>query len=431
MAISLPSGWDYPAAIYYTKIQPQSDDSFGFCILPTPLNRPNMEILAKIFRTLKGIRLRNPAKNRVVVFDATGSEALEQIILRDIPYTVLHCRFEVFHLTPQILWRMVPNVLMNISWFLPRKCGSWLGQLYRTYLLACLQYAEPAVVLTFCDNSYAFQWLSRAHTGCAFLAVQNGLRYRYNVTTWLPAPPNPAAKISMPDFICFGEFEKDLYTRYGHKIDRYHCVGSIRGSFFRHELSGPRKPVEFDLCLLSEWTRDLVHKGYLPTFRKGTAFLEEFLARYIRERSSSLVVACRNDDPAEPAYFAEHFGPKTEIIRSDRKAMSTYYAMDKSRVVLTLCCTAGVEAMAWGQKVLFCNFGGDDNFDSPRQGLWSLTEPDYEKFKERLDLLIGMPEKRFCEETRGYARYLMNYLPDVPAHVYVRNLVLRHLKPEN
>ena len=107
--------------------------------------------------------------------------------------------------------------------------------------------------------------------------------------------------------------------------------------------------------------------------------------------------------------------------------MSTYFTMDRSVVVLSVYSTAVREAFGWGKKVLFCNFTGNEDYSSPRDGLWSLNEPDYEIFKDRLNYIYNMDMEKYIEMTRGYSKYLMNYDFKNPAHQVIRNMILKEL----
>ena len=116
------------------------------------------------------------------------------------------------------------------------------------------------------------------------------------------------------------------------------------------------------------------------------------------------------------------------FIPSDRQALSTYSAMDRSAVVVAFCSTAALEAFGWGKKVLFCNLFKDITQFLPEDGLWAVQEPDYEVFKTKLNRLRGIEEAEYREATKEYARYLMSYDFRMPAHKYIKDMLLRQLE---
>ena len=380
----------------------------------------------RLTELLKAVSFSSPPRCRVIVFDSTGAELLVRMSLEGFSHWVFPARFERFYFGLPILFRMVVNLFRHVGWMPPFTPTSLRGFLFRVYAKSCLEHSCPIVVVTFVENSYTFQWLSRACKGVRFIAVQNGMRLVDNVTTSLPLSPDPASVISLPDFLCFGEFERDLYLKYGHKIDRFHPVGSLRGGYYRNVLMSKKVPSPaFDICLVSEWDRSIMTGSYFPEFRKALRFLESFLKRYAQEQKVRVSIAGRHQDDSEAAEEEAYYRaliPEAEFIRCDRLRMSTYFAMDNSRVVLSVCCTAALEALGWGKKALFCNFTGLKSYDHPLPKGCLLSEPDYGLFKDSLDALIEIPDAEFLSVSSAAAAYRMNY-SGAPAHEYLRRML--------
>jgi len=375
------------------------------------------------------IRLHNPKKSDIVIFDLAGSDILQRTVLEDLDHTIIHARFERYHITPYILLYMLKNLnkinfLRGDGITLKRKVRFLAGQLYKIYLLSCIEHIRPKVVLTFIDNSYWFQAISRIYKKCEFYAIQNGVRSRYDVTEWLPAPPHPASTISMPNLVCFGTYEIELYKKYNHSISAFHPVGPLVGSYYKSELAKDNAMAEFDICLVSQWHDSIMSDQEYPEIKSGLVILDEYLSKYVNKTKASLCIALRSGDPRELQYFYGIYGDRATIIENDREAMSTYAAMDRGAMIVAFDSTAAREAFGWGKKVLFCNFSGDDNYDSPREGIWFISEKNYEKFREKLDYIRQVDEGQYQAEIKEYQRYLMNYNFELPAHVYIRNLVV-------
>jgi len=387
-----------------------------------------MNKLKHLLQLLSHVRLSSPARSDIVVFDEAGTFLLKQVVLKGLTYETLHSRFETLHLGLPVLWRILINALTDPAGFSPGNTTSFMGQVYRVYLLACLEITAPKIVLTLTDNSYTFQWLSRKYRTARFIGIQNGSRLVNTVTALLPKPPSPASVVSFPELVCFGQFEKDLYTGFGHKIDVFHMVGSLAGSYYKLELAKPDHAPLFDICILSEWESDMHTVSGLKYFYAGLTRLENFMTLYCKERKPRICIAARSQDPEEIAHFAGLF-PSAEIIPGNREKMSSYFAMDDSKVVISLCCTAAVEAFGWGKKILLCNLTGSDIYDFPKQGVWTFTEQVYEKFSDRLDRLLAMDDAEYRETSREAAGYLMNYDPKVPVHKYIRGLIDESLAP--
>ena len=303
-----------------------------------------------------------------------------------------------------------------------------VGRIRRLRLLWQVQQLKPDVVLTFVDNDYDFQWLSRC-CSAKFIAVQNGVRAPYDVSKWLPDFPHPAARISMPELVCFGAYEQDLYSRFGHAIDRYHRLGSIRAALYSAQRPA-RRERDYELCVISqrfegfEAPPDLIKE--LPETLEA---LYSATARYVEERGIRCSVALRSGSDEEEYYFRRMFGNGVALIRNDRRTYSTYAAVDRSNVAVALDSTVAWEMFGLGCKVLFCNFGPDANYDFPVDGVWALRQPaGFAEFAERLDVLRTMVVEEYLEASLDAREYVMHVDPVCPAHTALRAIIESQLR---
>ncbi len=380
------------------------------------------------------IKLKNPEKSQVVIFDHTGSEIIERMVLGGIDHKVLYARYELFYITPHILFLMLMNI-RHIQ-LIPRKGMSFernlikclrnlMGGLYRIYLLSCIQYIGPKVIVTYIDNSYAFQFISRRYKEGYFLAVQNAVRCAGDVRDWLPPYPEPASVFSMPVLCCFGNYERDLYKKYGHQVDEFYPLGSLKGGYYKSQIAQECQKKEFDLCLISQWHNNRILAQELPPeIGIGLKNLDAYLKRYLKEKKLTFCIALRSSEPEEGEYFISQYGSHAHLVKSDKKNMASYRAVDKSSVAVALDSTLAREAFGWGAKVLFCNLSGDDIYTFPCPGFWSVSELGYELFKNRLDHIISLSEEEYRSQTRESAAYVMNNDPQKPPQDYIRKLIL-------
>jgi len=249
------------------------------------------------------------------------------------------------------------------------------------------------------------------------------MRLPYNLSKWLPPPPHPASKICLPNLLCFGDFEKDMYNHYGHEIGHYHSVGSLRGGYYHNALRPRDVEQRFDICMISEWEEGLQENVIFKEIREGVEILENYVSRYTKIRDVKVCIATRAADNRERDHFLEIFGEQVTIIRNNRETMSTYLAIDQSNVSITAYSTVGVEAFGWGKKVLFCNFTGHDNYSLPVPDVCSIDKPDFGSFCMKLDFLLSMDESRFNAVTHKSSKYLMNYDTKMPPHLYMQRII--------
>jgi hypothetical protein len=293
------------------------------------------------------------------------------------------------------------------------------GQFYKIYLLSCLHLMKPKIVLTFVDDSPRFHFVSRKYRGAQFYAITNGIRYQPVI------PQDKDYRISMPDLICYGEFEADFFRRHGHLIDNFHPVGSLQGGYYKAlTTTGNGNSIEYDLCLVSQWFDGIISGSLnLPEIRRAITTLEQFLATYLDENKLRFCVAMRGESPFEIEYFSKIYGDRAVLLKNKRLSMSTYRGMDRSSVIVAFDSSAAIDAYGWGKKVLFTNFSGTDNSKLPVDQTCYIDETSYAAFRDKLDFIRELSEEKYAELTGKNRKYVVNYDPQCPAHVYVRNLI--------
>lgn len=361
----------------------------------------------------KGIRKFNVTKNKVLVIDETGINMLEKTILYDLEYSVLPVSLNAIYISPPILFGMAKNVKYLFDG--PNRPISLGGKLYFVYLLSCLHWINPKLVITFIDNSIIFQYLSVTYEKAVFYAIENGIRSKYDVDI--------KYKYVMPNYFCFGYWEKELFEKYGHSIKNYYPVGSLLGGYYKYHISGEDIPIKYDICLVSQWRESIMNGNIFPEIKVGIATLFSFLGEYIKENNVKFCVASPSDEEEQFNYYEKVFKDKATVIQYNRENFSTYAAMDCSDVIVAFDSTAAREAFGWGKKVLFCNFSGDDNYDFPIQGIWSINHADYDEFRERMNLLCSMNVDEYLKQSGENLRYMMNYDFQLPAHILINKKI--------
>lgn len=388
--------------------------------------------LASVFRVLA---FERPRRNDVLIFDENGSDIIVSAVLPGIAYSILPARFERIHVHPAVLWHMITGIRrlrisdMPPGWLVdPRMLAL---QLRHLYFLAAIAAIDPKVVLTTVDTHFFFQRCSRTYPGATFIAIINGFRDLQALEPpFLPAPPHPASKTSMPHLYCCGEADIDIYREMNQDVDHMYPVGTIRGgAYLERRRRSPPTPT-YEIAIVSQWRRNMFGDEWRPELRRGYALktMMQFTGRYLKETGASACVAMVQTDgrifEEEGAFCREHLGDLAELIPNNRDDRLSYSIVDKGKIVLSAWSTLGVEAFGWGKRTLMCNFKGDPRGYLPRLGLWSLTEPDYEKFKARVDRIRAMTDEEYRRECGEAAHYMMAYDMDNLPHVAIRRHVL-------
>jgi len=390
------------------------------------------------------ISFRNFLKEKVVIFDEVGSRIIKKAVLNDIPCAIIHSRKEIIHITLPLLFLMLKNAIRVLT--RPRSVkltgvarSTLLGYIYKIYLLSCIDYIKPKVVLTFIDNSPVYFWISRMYNNCEFYAIQNGIRtdakrlhYEKPNDSGERSVNYSAGVMSMPHLFCFGKYEIDLYKKHAQNIDKFYPVGSLMGGYYKTCLARNSTKIDFDICLVSDQILSFPEGHILSGFELGVGYLHKLIHKYAAEEHLSCCIAMRasnkHDQEIEKEYFINIFGNRATIIgRNETDMFTTYAAMDRSSVIVALNSTAVFEAFGWGKKALFCNLSGDDFNQLPLPEICTMNVNDYGIFKSKLDYLRRLDENEYRKITQSPARYLMNYDFDNPAHAVIRKMVVEHL----
>lgn len=361
-----------------------------------------------------------PRPVSVVIFEGTNSDYLLPLC-GEASTAVLEVPCRVVRLS----WRLIAGTVLLA------KRGQGVEAAYFATLLRLM---KPAIVITFIDNSNLFYRVARLNSECMrFLAIQNAARYDV-----VELPPSAAEKIFLPEFACFGEYERDLYTAKGAQVGAFYPLGSLRESYFRRYWKsrtegGKGSSYDYDLCVVAEaspgWNK--IYPGSEDAIGKVAAYA----VRYAREYGLRLVIAGKRDiapgmerakihhRDAEVSWYEKYIGTDTPITPRVRDQFTTYGLISRSRLSLALMSTALREAANRGGKVLFCNFSKDPRWDFCVDGLWSLTQDGYEEFSERVTSLLSMPDADYRALSADMSAYVMNNDDDCPTYARLSEII--------
>ncbi|MDP6506331.1 MAG: hypothetical protein QF886_22095, partial [Planctomycetota bacterium] len=311
-------------------------------------------------------RFRGPPKSPVVIFDRAGSDRIIQFLLDGIDYAILDVRKRVYYLNVGILYHLVKRLLRAHREFSTYKNGrlsyirSAINSLHTNNTLSYLDYVNPKIIITGVDNSGQFHRLSCDYDGPIFIAVQNGLRTEQNMRSVLPPVKELPKFVSKSHYFSFGPYTEDVHRKYGHEVARFHPVGSLLTGHYMSQIRA-REAMErkFDLCIVSQWREEMYSTdemfqggtNWLPLMKECLHTINGLALRYAEENNAELCVALAANGEREKEFFRRDLGNCAQIIEQSRKEMSTYQAMDQSRVVIGLNSAALFEALALGSRV--------------------------------------------------------------------------------
>lgn len=236
----------------------------------------------------------------------------------------------------------------------------------------------------------------------------------------------------------WGQSDVDVYQRVVESPVQCRIVGSLRNADYkRQNMRVTVNSRKYPLLLISQYAGaiedDLSHAS------KRVQILGEMKRlthRYCSERSLPLRVALR--PPVSSAVSQEHRddeirhyqqmfdGVELSFTNPDL-AYSSYLASDESDVTIGVPSGALTESFARGNKVLMFRqdpaSGGYYGF--PIEGQWLLTEPTYDQFAERLDVLRAMRREDCANSWRAEREYMVANAESDESIKLVRQLIDR------
>ncbi len=353
----------------------------------------------------------SPPRSDLLVFDEVSELELGPTLLQGMKFGVLSKRREGYFVGIDIMLYFLGNLVRRRWWSM---LSSHLvfrhlkGLLYVAYLLAWVQCVRPKVVITFIDNDWQFQVLSRLYPAAYFIAIQNGVRSEFNLRFDLPPPPHPGSRISMPLMYCFGRNEIEAYHAYGHLVDRLVPVGSLRASWYRAKIASKSDlPIIYDILLISQWERTVMIDGRFPEIARSLSLVDTFLEKFVSARQLRFAIALRGNDQDEMSYFRRIYSENVNLIQRNVATMSSYVAADQADVIVVLDSTIGREAYGWGKKVLFANLTGHSMYRTPVDPTCYTEDENYANFEAKLIRLADEPYNEFSVRTQESRERLM------------------------
>jgi len=384
-----------------------------------------MFFIGQLIKFIKTFHFGNPKKADIVIFDKVSGDVIIKTILQDMPYVILPAHGEFIYISPQILFSYIINIFRRINLIEMRLNQSDIN----SYFLPCLKIIEPKIVITFIDNSSTFNDLSENYRNAEFIAIQNGSRGTDNLVDSLPLINGKKIRYNLSHFVCFGQNEVDIYKKFEHTIIHAYPVGSLKAGYYRERIDIKKVQWHYNICLISQYRESIMEGTSYPEIKRGLLILFDFLKRFVQENGVKFCIAmCPADTEKQRRFYQNFFGDQVELIQQKPSSyFSSYEAMDSSTLSLTQDSTLGLEAFGFGKKVLFCNFTEDDRYNINCPDLCKITTIDYNLFSQKLKNLLLMDQKEYLEQTETDRKYLMNYNPDFPAHLVVRQLIEKYL----
>jgi hypothetical protein len=378
--------------------------------------------------------------NRIILFHPPHEDILKKWVFPGIDYIVFDPLTDVDYRWGSVIRALyqglklyrdcIPSIFLSVS-----AARSFLRKCRGILIAKQIRGMNPSAVITCVDNCAVFHAVCEHCKGIPFLAIQNGGRY---VWCARDARPDPETIYHLDEYYCFGPQVKRLFERHGHDIKRYITCGSLIGGrfFSTHPELGVREAPIYDICLVSQWKS---HYSDIQAMPEGFKRLDEAIVRvtelvahFAREQCMKVCVALCQSDPAERNFYNSHFHGMCDFQVADRFTFANYRVVAASNLSIGLNSTLLSEAFGAGRKVLFVNPFNEEHMEPTEQdGLWRLSEPSYERFRDRVAELLHMDIDTYQIAANEAMADSMPYVFNRPAHIVIRERLLELVRQDS
>jgi len=378
------------------------------------------------------IYFTSPPPSKIVIFDKIGSRRIQNLIIPNRPVFIFDPMLDDIFLG----FRVIGSFLLNLSLFKIKSLKNYhtrlrgiIGQLWRIYILSVIKVINPIIVITFIDNHPIFHWLCENYTGAELMAIQNGSRTRGQLIS-------NKSGYTLQHYFCFGNYEKDLFTSFGYKVENYYPVGSLLSGYYIDNQMLNQDPI-YDICVISAWRGNIGNSDDVKESMKSMKILDEMLSRYIQEINTKVSIIMRSEPGSEDRnipiygnekeYFQNIYPDTVTFIDPDFKNVNIYSEILKGDLIISMGSTVPREAFGMGKKILYCDFTKSDLYNDYHE-MVLYKDQNYESFKKRLDELLEISIDDYRKNTREYASYLMNNKINCPPHLIIRDKINSFLR---
>ena len=366
------------------------------------------------------ILFKSPKHYKLIIFDDTGISDLTNVI-NDFNYFVLKTRIDSVkevYISLSIIFNLIKN---------------YRGNLWSSYLISIIEIIRPKVVLTFIDNSFKFHEIAKfLSKKIIFCAIQNGARYdikRYkNKFLKQIEKKDLTKKFYIPNFFCFGQFEKDNYIHNNIKVENFIKVGSSRFANFLKKYSKNKdsflsQKIKYDICFISDaFIIGLDKKEGILGMEASAGEFCRYIVRFAMCNKMRFICAFKRINSSEAnfnqelAFYKKYLNNiefkyllENSTLKLKKNNYLSYEVMLESDTVVSTYSTMLRENLSIGRKILSCNLIPTNVFDFPLNGICSINRCSYYEFEERLLKIFNMSNYDFLNSIK-HNGFDLNYL---------------------
>ena len=372
-------------------------------------------LIFKILSFKVKLKFKLPNKIDIIVFDREDLLSIEPILKVFKNKLLLDGRYS-----------STKKIFFNFS-LLKEIRKNYRGNLSMAYYSSLISLIKPKLVLTFVDNSWLFNKLTKKfYNKLNFLAIQNAVRYEIKINNNLHkkkiVKTNLNKNFFYDNFLTFGKYEIDHYKKNNIFINKAQDIGSIRLANVIDDFKASKKKIQknrYDICVISDAFIVGTDKRFgLNGLEKAQIKYLKSMIKIIKKHNLNFIFCFKRfqDKINKEMLFYEKYLSDEEIKfiknnstnRLNNKYNSSYQKMLESKLTVSLWSSMLRENIALGRKSLSVNYSGNEVSNFPITGICAIKKPNFKTLEKRVLKLVNMSEKKYIKLLNKKNKYLIN-----------------------
>lgn len=372
-------------------------------------------LIFKILSFKVKLKFKLPNKIDIIVFDREDLLSIEPILKVFKNKLLLDGRYS-----------STKKIFFNFS-LLKEIRKNYRGNLSMAYYSSLISLTKPKLVLTFVDNSWLFNKLTKKfYNKLNFLAIQNAVRYEIKINNNLHkkkiVKTNLNKNFFYDNFLTFGKYEIDHYKKNNIFINKAQDIGSIRLANVIDDFKASKKKIQknrYDICVISDAFIVGTDKRFgLNGLEKAQIKYLKSMIKIIKKHNLNFIFCFKRfqDKINKEMLFYEKYLSDEEIKfiknnstnRLNNKYNSSYQKMLESKLTVSLWSSMLRENIALGRKSLSVNYSGNEVSNFPITGICAIKKPNFKTLEKRVLKLVNMSEKKYIKLLNKKNKYLIN-----------------------
>ena len=240
-----------------------------------------------------------------------------------------------------------------------------------------------------------------------FIAIQNGTRGEFYENN-----NNLNKNFYFTNYFGFSNFELELMKRKNITVKNFFPVGSLTNSYFQKFIQKDKfnNNKLYEICFVSKRIFD--NGKIVSTKAASDSFiLLKFLSRYVKKYNKSIVIQTKSKEfnSVENDFLEKLFlGAKFKISWMDNLIkFNSYKNISSSNLVIGAPSSLLREASVYPHTKILCFHTEVQEGRLPFKGLNFLSENNYEKFEERLNVILNLNYEDYLKKIEKSHDYLM------------------------